>query len=409
MNKLWIIVGFTVITLSSCITSAQYNNAEDDVYYSPKAGNKKNPVMIPDVDVDEIMKKNPAQYGTPTNRLDDGTTNPRAAEGYPAYRAQQDTLYQQNPELSGYYVDPSLMTSEQEEQARRLRRINGGYNNYNSSYWNSGVGFNSWGSGLSLGLGYSNYYGGYGYGNYGYGYGGYGNSYYSPWGYNSWGCGSGFGIGWNSGYGWGGSSWCNPFYSPYYGYGGFYNNPWYGGGGYYNPYYYGGNNWNNGNSGNNGGDGGTASHPIERPRPSVGSNNPPAQNDGSGNTNPGMTRSTIETTPSAPVQPKTYNPAPGAARLDNINGRPVYTAPAPSRSRPDAGNTYSTPAPSSPQPQRSFGGQSQQNNNQPAPSYSNPSPPMHQPSGGGGGRSVGGGGGGSRSSGGGGGGVQRPR
>lgn len=439
MNKLWIVVGLTVITLTSCITGAQFNNAEDDVYYSPKA-NKKNPVMIPDVDVDEIMRKNPTQYGQPTNRVDDATTNPYAEMGYPAYKAQQDSLYQQYPELSGYYVNPSLMNSEQDEQARRLRNMySGSYNG--SGSWNTGLGISPWGPSFSIGYstGFGNYgnYGGYGgyYGGYG-GYGGYGN-YYSP--YNSWysGYGPGWNMGWNSGWGWNGG-WGSPYFG--FGWGGY---PYYWGG--YYPYY--GNIWHNHGSSNNGGGGDNSTPgPIERPRPSVGSNNPPASGNGGGsgggvvNQNPQMIRTpstnpatnnpapgswpTVKENPNmtrplpgtntmvpADQQTRPYTPPQGAARLENINGRPVYTAPAPSQQmRPDGGSMAPSQqqfaSPQQQQPQRMRNPQQQNYQNQ-APMFSPSAPPQ---GGGGGGRSVGGGGGGGRSSGGGGGGgVQRPR
>jgi hypothetical protein len=421
MNKLWLVVGFTTAMLSSCITTAQYNNAEDDVYYSPKASNKKAPVMIPDVDVDEIIKKNPPQYGTPTNRIDDVTTNPYAAIGYPTYRAEQDSLYRLHPEYSGYYVDPSLTNSEQEEAARRLRRVSSGGN------WYTGVGYNSWGWGptLSIGLGWGTY-GRSGYG----GYGGYGN-YCDPW-YSGYGYGSGWGC--NSWGGWG-SSWGYPYSSyynncwPNYGYGyGYYNNPYYGG---YYPYYYG--NGYYGSNNNNSGGGDNSPSPIERPRPSVGSNNPPAtgsngltdQNGNmmrttapsmnpatsapAANENPYMTRTTPAAgtagQPQQAAQP--YTPASGSARLDNINGRQVYTPPAPPVQQQPAQPSYG--AQQAPvQQQRNTGGQQQQYQQ---PSYNNPAPSMpSSPPSGGGGRSVGGSGGGGRSSGGGGGGgVQRPR
>jgi len=425
MNKLWLVVGFTVAMLSSCITAAQYNNAEDDVYYSPKASNRKAPVMIPDVDVDEIIKKNPPQYGEPSNRIDDVTTNPYAAIGYPAYKAEQDSLYKLHPELSGYYVNPNLPNSQTDEQARRLRRISSGSNWYG---YNS---YNSWGwPSLSVGYGWGNY------GRYGYGYN------YNPW-YSGWNIGwnsnYGWNLGWNSGWGCGYNNWGYPYYGygygcypysyynnywPYYGYGyGYYNNPYYWG----YPYYYGSGSSSSGGSDNN-------SNPMERPRPSVGSNNPPATGTGMASQNGNMVRSatssgigtglpatnenpymnrTLPANSGTGTQPAAspYTPPPGSARLDNINGRQVYTPPAPPVQQQPSQPSYGGMQPPSSQPamqpsQRDVGGQQQYS--QPSqPMFSNPSPmPSSPPSGGGGGgRSVGGGGG----SHGGGGGVQRPR
>lgn len=321
-NILWIFSVSVVFTLSSCISTAQFNNAEDDVYYSPKASNRKQPVMIPEVNVDEIIKKNPPQYGQPTNRVDDVTPNPNAAEGYRAYKAQQDSLYQQDPTLSGYYVNPNLPNSESDEVARRNNRwFKRSY--YSRNRWNYGLGWNSlYGPGISLGysnFGYNNYYGN----NWGcnYGYYPYNSWGYSPYYYNNWnsyyGCNPGFGFG----YGYG-----NPFYNNYYGgYPGY--GYGYGYGNYYAPgYYY--DNYNNSGSGNAG------NQPISKPRPGVGGSTPPnngGQNGGGRGyvappqatdqpqpgTNPGNGRTNT---------PTNMAPATGQT-LENVNGRPVYTRP----------------------------------------------------------------------------------
>jgi hypothetical protein len=312
-NILGIFSASVIFTLSSCISTAQFNNAEDDVYYSPKASNRKQPVMIPEVNVDSIIRKNPPQYGQPTNRVDDVTPNPNAAAGYRAYRAQQDSLYQKDPTLSGYYVNPNLPNSETDESARRNNRwFRRSY--VNGNRWDYGLGWNSlYGPGLSIGYGFNNNWGN----NWGFNYG----SPFHSWGYspffNNWNSGFGWnaGFGWNSGFGCG-----NPFFNNYWGY------PGYGYGGYFPPTYY----YPDNNSAGNGGSGNTGNQPISRPRPTVGGTTPP---DNSGQYNGGRNyqapqQSNEQPQPGAnPNNGRAYTPTNGQQRLENVNGRVIYTRP----------------------------------------------------------------------------------
>lgn len=321
-NILWIFSVSVVFTLSSCISTAQFNNAEDDVYYSPKASNRKQPVMIPEVNVDEIIKKNPPQYGQPTNRVDDVTPNPNAAEGYLAYRAQQDTLYQQNPRISGYYIDPNLPNSETDEAERRNNRwFRRSYMQNNWDNWNYGLGWNSfYGPGISIGyntfgfnnFGYNNLWGNNIWGN------NWGFNYGYP--YNSWGCSPFYNnwnayCGWNPGFGFG-----NPYFNNFWGYPGY--------GGFNNPiYYYDNNNTGRGNAGN---------QPISKPRPNMGGTTPPTNNDGQNSGGRGYVapqQSIDQPQPGAnPNNGRAGSPAnnlpANEQRLENVNGRAVYTRPA---------------------------------------------------------------------------------
>ncbi len=92
---------FGAITLVSCNTpQGVLNRFEDDVYHSLKASGNK-PVYVPEVDVNELIKNNPPQYGNEnqieqeyqSNPDNDGKdyTNPNAADGYQRYKASQES------------------------------------------------------------------------------------------------------------------------------------------------------------------------------------------------------------------------------------------------------------------------------------------------------------------------------
>ncbi|MCU0442468.1 MAG: hypothetical protein MUE96_08720 [Bacteroidia bacterium] len=267
--------GFMVIglmaVLTSCITAAQFNNADDDVYYSPKKQNAKNPVMIPEVDVDEIIRKNPPQYGSPLNRIDieQVTPNPNAAAGYVIWKKQQDSLYALYPERSAYYVDPNLPNSETDEAARRERMR---ARNWFDGNWNWGIGWNAWGP---------SFYAGY--------------QPYSNWGWNTgWGCNQGWnvGLGWNAG--WGYNSWMNPYIGWNTGWG---YNPWWGATNYCFP------------PAGSSNETPMANQPISMPR---------------GRTSYAAPINQPNTAPTPPA----YTPSRPAPSLNYANGRTIYRAPA---------------------------------------------------------------------------------
>lgn len=333
-NNLWIILISVVITLSSCITAAQFNNAEDDVYYSPKTSNRKEPVMIPEVDIDEIIRQNPPKYGEPTNRLDEEyDTNPMAAMYYPAYRNYQaDTTYLQNPRVSTY-IDPSLASEKETQEAEYLRHMYGD----NSSYWDAGMSMALWRT--MFAIGYSSY----------------NNSYYNN---------------------------CNPYYYPYgyssYGYNN-YCNPYYYGGYYYQPSH---NNPDHGNSNTN--------TSISRPRPTVGRSTPPPNTSGGRNIE-GSSESSTNGKYVAPALPgranqpsqgrantTNYTPAAPQQSLENVNGRQVYSRPVePVRPEPKPAQNNPTPA-SSTRKGRSNGGSAERSNS--SPTYNAPSQNVSTPS-----------------------------
>jgi uncharacterized membrane protein YgcG len=386
-NIFWILSASVVFTLSSCISTAQFNNAEDDVYYSPKASNRKQPVIIPEVNVDEIIKKNPPQYGQPTNRVDDVTPNPNAAEGYRAYKMQQDSAYTKDPTLSGYYVNTNLPNSETDEINRRNNRwLNRSFNNRNRwnnwGNWNYGLGWNSW-SGIGLGVGFNNWGNNWGWNNWG------NNNWGNNWGCNNWGNNWGWNdfYGCNTGWGWNNWGWGNPYHNGFWGWGN-------------SPIYY---NNDRGNSNNN-----NTNQPISMPRPSVGSTAPPA-NSGGQPTNSGGRN--FQATPQGNTQPpdpttptnygRQYTPANGEQRLENVNGRTIYTRPQEVVQPVQTTNPNSNPgfqrAPDNNYNQPSQGFQRQPNND----SRGSFSPAPSAPSNIGGGRGSAPSGGGGRSSGGG--------
>lgn len=416
MNRLLSPLFILLIIVSSCGTGKQFGNTEDDVYYSKKQS-KGNVVIIKDVDVDSIIKANPPKYGDPrpTNRVDDETANPNAAAGYPAYKAEQDSLYKLYPHLSGYYDPNPIPPFDEREEARNARReqrrLRNLYrNNYGfSNNWNFGLGYgyglgwgNNWGWGPSVNFGWNNRWG-----------------WNSGWGYNNW--------GWNN---WGCNTWYDPWCNNGWGWNNGWNNPYWGWNG---PSYWHSDNNNNG-SGNN-----SNSQPISRPRPGVGGSSPPAVAGANTSTPSGtqMLERPVGGTESKPGSGTTLTP--GAARLENINGRVVYIPPA-NQTPPPAPSyqSYQTsvqqseaankayeqyrPAPPANSNNRQDNSYQQQgpppgnNGNVPSynrsyappastppastppPSYSRPSTPSYQPPpSGGGGRPVGGsGGGGSR-------------
>lgn len=316
--KVFVVVAL-MASLTSCITAAQFNNADDDVYYSPKKQNTKDPVMIPEVDVDEIIRKNPPQYGSPLNRIDleQVTPNPNAQAGYFIWKKQQDSLYALYPERSAFYVNPNLPNSETDEAARRERLR---ANNWFDGNWNWGIGWNAWGPSFSVGY-----------------------QPYSNWGWNGgWGFQPGWnmGLGWNTG--WGYNSWCNPYLGWNTGWGwnsGWGYNPWWGGSMYCPP-----------SIGANPVETPTTNQPISAPRGRTSFANP----------NP-------TTNPTAAS--RAYTPSRPAATLNYSNGQTIYTAPQPytQPSLPAATSTVSqqqirpaariqsTPAPSYSAPQPSNG------------------------------------------------------
>lgn len=432
-----------VLAFASCGTTSNsaFGQAEDDVYFSKKESHKK-AVYVPEVDVKEIIKDNPPQYGEPEPRRynDNGSSN----FNYDEYKARQEQNTQSSTQQYDY--EPSqeqfLTTvpyAGQEEEAAEASRLRqqyyGNYNTYNTyNTYNSDPYYN--------GLGYN----GYGYNNWGYP----GTTVGLGW--NSWGgwgigVGVGMGWGWNSGWGygwphynpyWGGAYGYNPWgwnswYSPYYnncGWG--YGNCWYGNG------YYGSNNWGyNGYAER-------VSPRASRPRQSAGS----AQPRGSNNQ---PRANGVQTPVGGGEQQRAMPRSPNASQgqLINRDGKQIYVAPEQNRTVPRSYGTYdrsvndaerqrqATPAPQPPQPravprtreqvpaQYNGGNQPapaqpqpravprqnspsaqpqpytpspQPRNYSPAPSSPRPSAPSAPSGGGGGSRGSSGGGGGSRGS-----------
>lgn len=324
-----------LVALSSCGTTSNsaFGQVEDDVYFSKKESHKK-PVYVPEVDVKEIIKENPPQYGNPNQDkqyYDNGSSN----FNYDDYKARQNprsSSQQYEPEQQEQFLTTVPYAGQEEEaaEASRLRQqYYGNYNTYNYNTYNNSPYYSD------------PFYNGYGYNNYGYNnYGYYG---YNRWaypvttiglGWNSWGgWGLGLGWGWNTGWGygwphynsywggpygcntWGWNNWCSPYYGNYYGW-----NNWYGHG------YY-GNNW-----GYNGYAERTTPR-AQRPRQSVGSNMPRGENY--------QPRGNGLQTQANPDQPQRTMPrTSGQGQLINRDGQQIYVAPEQNRAMPRTYDSY---------------------------------------------------------------------
>jgi hypothetical protein len=343
------------IALTSCSTAkGPFGQVDDDVYFSRKQSHTKD-VYVPEVDVQEIIKDNPPQYGTdaPTQRYNDYNNGGNSNFNYDEYKAQQGQTQQDNWQDNNTFLNTVPYVGQEEEaaEASRLRmQYSGNYNTYNTyNYYNDpGYAYN--------GYGYNNYY----------------NNWYTPTvnvGFSSWGgWGVGLGWGWSSGWGYG---W--PHYNPYWGgYYGYYN-PW-AWNSWYSPWPYYGNCWGGNNCyGPYGGYGyypgywgynkysdRAASHTV-RPRQSAGSSLPRGENiqpRGAGMT--GQAPSTPNTGRAMPRNPQ-------QGQLINRDGQQIYVAPEQNRTQPRTYNSYDrsvrngqiqrdvTPAPQQPVTPRSYG------------------------------------------------------
>jgi hypothetical protein len=228
----------TTLIFGSCALLNQPGTADDDVYFSNSNSSSNGQFKIPKVDLEKIKRENPSLIDTTKpsgyNNFEE-TTNPRAVLGYPTYKSEQDSIYKQHPEYSGYYqpysIPPFSLREEylrikaERRQQRRLARINNRSNYGYSSFYNNG--FDNWG-------------------NNNWGVNNFNNPWYgnSGWGFNNnWGPSFNFGWnsfnGWNTGIGFG----CNNFNNPW-AFNNFYN-PWgfngYNHWGFYNNYYPSGN------------------------------------------------------------------------------------------------------------------------------------------------------------------------
>ncbi|MES2691619.1 MAG: hypothetical protein V4658_14525 [Bacteroidota bacterium] len=315
----------TLVALSSCATTSNsaFGQAEDDVYFSKKESHKK-AVYVPEVDVKEIIKQNPPQYGNPDQDRqynDNGSSNFNYDE-YKARQNSQSSTGQYEPEQQEQFLSTVPYAGQEEEaaEASRLRQQYYGnyntYNTYNSSPYNNDP-----------------YYNGYGYNNYGYNSWGYPSTTIGL-GWNSWGgMGLGLGFGWSTGWGY---SW--PHYNPYWG--GVYGcNNW----GYNNwcsPYY--GNGWNNwygnGYYGNNWGYNGyseRATPRAQRPRQSAGSNMPRGEN-----YQPRANGVQTQTPANADQQQRNMPRSSNQGQLINRNGQQIYVAPEQDRTMPRSYGSY---------------------------------------------------------------------
>lgn len=298
-----------VLLLASCGSSkGPLSVVEDDVYFNKKEA-AKNAVLVPEVDVQDIIKKNPPQYNKQiqepnynSQSFDDSNINPNAAAQYPSYRAaQEQQQYEEQFLNTTAYADEP----EEADEATRLRmQYNGSYDNYytTNNYYNDGFnnGWNNWNSGWGytpgLNIGWNNYAG--------------------------WNVGWGWNMGWRNGwaYGW-------PHYNPYGGW-----NNWYG---YNDPWCY------NGGWGGNGWGGGYRNNGWCRPNYNWGHNayadaprtrRPPRVMDNPGSSDPRS--SSPQRSYNSPSNPQVQgrSAAPRArsaseAQLINRNGQQIYVAP----------------------------------------------------------------------------------
>lgn len=426
VNKLLTVLIGSLLMASCGVSQNVLNQVEDDVYFSKKQQANGKDVYVPEVDVNEIMKNNPPQYGngkpneTPTEIPQSyqgyDNTNPNAAAGYQKYlESQQGSNNYQTS--SNNNNGGNILTSPQPQYNQNQYYDNQLYGNnpYVNSYnWNTGNYSPFWGS-----------------------------SYYTPSFNMGWNTYSGVGFGWSFGrryrnnrfwfyndpfYSWNGyNNFCNPYfnnywgYSPYNGFNPYWGNP-YAWGGYYgwnnwNPYYYypsTGNHSDNSNS----------TPRVQTPRNDAGSSMPRT-----GNIAQQPNTGTSGQTPVTPLPSgqRAAMPRTNQGQLVNQNGQQIYVAPEQYRQTAprtyesytpsvNQGNTYrqvvppTAPAPVAPQ-QPTYAPQA------PQPQQSAPAPvapPRTYPSApsmGGGSPSMGGGrsGGGGNVGGGGGGRVSMPR
>lgn len=334
---------FGSITMFSCNTpQGVLNRFEDDVYFSRKAAGGK-PVYVPEVDVNEIIKNNPPQYGNGNqipenyqpNQYNDSRdyTNPNAADGFKRYQQAQ----QRENEEAAVNNDGFLSTvpyagyEEEANEASLLRRQYAG--NY-GGYFNNPGRFNLWGQ-PSLNFGWNNF-SGWGIGM------GFNNGWNTGWN-------TGFGMGWphyNSFYDpfWGGNNWCSPwnsFNSPWgfntWGYNPWGYNPW-GWGGYHNWYGWGNRphhfvgGWGHNQFDNNN----NTPARTYRPRGDGAGTNMPRSADGGRMVTPRGAQ------PPQPNQGRVVMPkSDNDAQLINRDGQPVYVAPNQYRNTmPRSYNTY---------------------------------------------------------------------
>ncbi len=92
INHLLTLLLCSTLVASCGVSHNVLNEVEDDVYFSKKQQSKGKDVYVPEVDVTEIMKNNPPQYGNgkpdqtpyeaPTSYQGTDNTNPNAAAGY---------------------------------------------------------------------------------------------------------------------------------------------------------------------------------------------------------------------------------------------------------------------------------------------------------------------------------------
>jgi hypothetical protein len=302
----------SMIMLASCGTTANgpFSQVEDDVYFSRKNSEKKD-VYVPEVDVQEIIKANPPQYGNDAPVYYDNNSG-NSDFNYDEYKARQNQNdYSATSSESFLNTVPYIGEENEAADASLLRQqyagnyttnnyyinsspySNWGYNNWGYPSRSFGVGYNSW-SGWNVGFGYGwntgwNTGWGYGWPHYNPYYGGYYNGIWghNPWGYNAW--------AWN---GWYGPS---IYHRPYYGYHGYHH--------WHNPV----NSWGHNSFSE------PAVKRAARPRDAAGSTLP-------GRVNAGTTPRTGQS-PSQSPRVGTPNANPQQGQLMNRDGRDVYVAP----------------------------------------------------------------------------------
>lgn len=342
INHLLTLLLCSTLVASCGVSHNVLNEVEDDVYFSKKQQSKGKDVYVPEVDVNEIMKNNPPQYGNgkpdqtpyeaPASYQGADNTNPNAAAGYQKYLEAQ----QGNQASNTSYNQQGVVTTPQPtyDQSQYQNQYHTNTPFVNSGYWNNGYYSPFWGS-----------------------------SFYTP-GFNmGWNAYNGVGFGFNFGrrfrnnrswffydpfLSWGGvNNFCNPYYNSFWGYSPYDNfcNPYWG-----NPYawggYYGWNAWNNPfywyPAPASPSDNGSSRSRVQTPRADAGSSLPRT---GGMVQQPNGNNGTVQ----APITPnpaaeRTALPRTNQAQLINQNGQQVYVAP--EQYRQAAPRTFDTYAPS---------------------------------------------------------------
>lgn len=188
----------SIITLLSCGSArVGLNENEDDVYHSRRESRGKD-VYVPEVDVDEIIKKNPTQYDTtqPVKQnpiyLESAVAGVASQNNTFSYKSNTTTIEQ---EPTNTYVFNTTNYNENADEFTEAERLRMQYGNvYDNFGWNNQNFYNpylTWNwrtltAPLFWGFGWNNQFGWFGGAGFGCGFNSFYDPFcfYQPWGFN---------------------------------------------------------------------------------------------------------------------------------------------------------------------------------------------------------------------------------